>query len=1669
MFDWHNRTLIASAAAVLISGFCVGFLTARATNGHADHGGQVVASDVLNGPASGLFGKPRATNAPRAGDVKPDGFAVWKQHLDTSGNSPKACITFSKPLDPSKPYGDYVTVAPALPTAPAVSANGSDLCVAGIGFVDRRITVLKGLPGQGGDALKANADLDFSFGTKPPYVGFAGNGVILPREESDGVAIETVNVSTLDVEVWHVSDRNLVRKNVSAPDPVAEGDYNSDYGDDSADDIGVKIWTGKVPVKASGDRVTTVFPLGAVLKTLRAGAYVVKVKDASGGRDKKSDDQPAQARRWIIYTDMAMTTYKGSTGLDVVVRSLKSAKPMGGVKVDLVATNGDTLGEGRSNIDGHVSFNGALLKGTDALQPKMVMAYAGDDYTAADLTKSPMDLTQHGTGGRQDDGDNGSGRANSPGVDSYVYTDRGIYRPGESVHLVAMIRDPQGRAVKDRKGFLIVSRPSGVEAFRFGFAKTPMGYAGADVILPKTAPRGQWTAKVMLDGMDSAAGSTSFAVEDFAPQRLGVDVKANADQPLLSLTEQRAVQVNAHYLYGAIGSGLQVTGEARIRANPNPFPAFSDYSFGDETAPYEEKYTDLPGTVTDGSGNATIPFDASLAGDTTQPLSVLLTASVFEPGGRPVKESQTLKIMPSPLYLGVKTEQVSNGNWRAAPNMAFDIVGLTPQGQKVAVQGVTVRLMSEIHNYDWYVVDGKWNWRETHRDVLISSKTMDLNANTGAHFQRPLDWGDYRIEIEVPGKAKTIYRFASGWGSAAEGTDAPDFVRLSAGRKDYNQGDTIDLTLKSPYKGEAQIAVATDHVVDLKTVSVGDGGTTVRLKSSADWGGGAYVMVSVIQPRDPVTSSKPRRAIGLIYIPLDPKSRKLQVSVPVGDQPQQPKVDANGHNYIDVPIQVQGLKLGDKAKISVAVVDQGILNLTKFASPDPVAWYFGKRALGVDYNDDYGRLLDPNLGAPAPVEYGGDQIGGEGLTTTPIRTVALWSGVIQTGMDGKSVIHLPIAKFNGELRVMAVAWTDDAVGSVQQKMIVREPVVMDLSLPRFLSPGDHAIATLELDNVSGVAGVYNAIVKGFQGLVLAFEKAFNLGHGQRMIEGIPMTAPNTTGISNVHIALNGPGPDGKPYKFDDDFQIQTRLGWGPETRTDIQSQPVNQTYTPPATVLAGLQPGSATVQVSYSPFRNIDPAPIAAALDKYPYGCTEQVTSTAMPWLYADQSMVGAQASRPSQYALKSAVDRILDRQSEDGAIGLWRAGDAEADGFIGAYATDFLLEARARGVYVPQDAIDKALNAMREMAKPDGFTSVNYRLSIPAGWWLMGVSSDQMTKQMRSRASAYALYVLAKGHSGDIARLRWYHDVQFKDEQSPLARAQVAAGLAMMGDNARARLAFREAIDKLGYSDPNDWYQSPLRDLAGVIALAYESGYGDIAQTLIPRLENSVKSPAQMNTIEDAYVLRAASYMLKAAGPTHIDAQGVSALPGGMHVERFGVTQLAAAHMRNSGSGPIWRTVTVIGTPSAPPAAMAQGLSVNKVFYNLDGTRLDPTHLVQGQKVLIVLTGHSADATTRPVVVDDALPAGFEIDSTLSSDDAQNGPFKFVGTLTDAKVEEARDDRFIAALDLSSAHDFTLAYVARAVTQGDYYLPGAEIKDFYRAQSFGRTQGARTTISPRQ
>ena len=622
-------------------------------------------------------------------------------------------------------------------------------------------------------------------------------------------------------------------------------------------------------------------------------------------------------------------------------------------------------------------------------------------------------------------------------------------------------------------------------------------------------------------------------------------------------------------------------------------------------------------------------------------------------------------------------------------------------------------------------------------------------------------------------------------------------------------------------------------------------------------------------------------------------------------------------------------------------------------------------------------------------------------------------------------------------------------------------MVTDLSLPRFLAPGDKAFATLELHNLEGRVGSYIAEQTSQGGVIAPFRKAFELALGQRIAERIAFNAPTRAGIGKIGFKVTGPG-----FSTARDYPIQTRLGWSPITRTTFELQQPGAAYTPAPGLLAGLAAGDTTLQVSYSPFRGFDPGPIAVALSRYPFGCTEQTVSAAYPLLYAAEVSSDPKVKRSSA-ALGGAVGRLLDRQTLDGAFGLWRVGDGEADPWLGAYVTDFMLEAQKAGAPVPQEAIDRALSAMRQVSRPEGWASVSYRMEYPQWWAGSPEASKKATERMRSRASAYALYVLAKGGRGDLARLRWWHDVQMKNEASPLAKAQVGAGLALMGDKARARSAMRQAARSLGFRDDSDWYQSPLRDVAAVVALAYEAGDVELARGLQTRLENAVKDPDSLNTQEQARLLQAAHWMLKAAGAIKIDAKGAIPLGATGGAPRWAVGKLAEAQFVNAGKGALWRMVTVTGTPVVAPAAEENGLSLSKRLVGFSGGSVDAASLTQGDRVIVVVSGRSGQSRSMSLVVDDPLPAGFEIETVLGPDDAQSGPFKFLGELSSADVQEARDDRYVASMDLAGKSSVTFAYVARAVTPGDFLLPGAQAHDMYRPSLNARTAADRTVIAP--
>ena len=1561
-------------------------------------------------------------------------FANTGWRIDEAQQNPRACLSFNLPLKrgDNLKLADYIRVEPDANITTEVV--GQTLCLAGLGFSqDYKVTMLSGLMSADGEKLAQDKSLQISFGDKPARISFAGNGVILPRIGAQGLAIETTNIAELDIEVFRIGDRMIARRKPDAGQTIEEGRYFYGYSN-VASEVREQIWKGKLPVKSlPNTNVTTVFPLAETIGTLQPGAYIIEAV-----RPRKADDDytPTRAWRWIIVTDLAFTTYQSPSGLDVTVRSINTAKPAKNIRVDLIASNNEVLGRAVTNNQGRVHFDTQLLKGKGTLSPRMLMAYEkngkDNDYALLDLGRSPLDLSAFAIGGRNAGKD----------IDAYVFADRGVYRPGETANLTAMLRDTKAVALEGRAGQVRYLKPNGQE-----FRKTRFDQANAGTVLqafnvPKSAPRGVWRAIIEVDGV-GRVGATSFSVEDFVPQKLKVEIKID-DAPLRG-DEIRPLEVSAQFLYGANGADLSGEAEARIRVEPNPFPALKGYQFGTAEKTFRETFIDLGGGTTDEDGF--LKVDMSIKGqgiETMHPLRAEITAGISEPGGRYVQNSTRIPVRTQDIYIGIKPK-FENRPERGKP-AGFNIKAVDWQGKAISLQAEWILVKEERH-YNWYRRNGRWQYRYDSQDIEMSRGNLIIGAKAGADMARSLDWGSYRLVINAQdGPVTASIRFWVGWGGS-ETSNAPDQIQLGGPKAEIKPGASIKLAVNSPYGGIGELVIADQSVRSVQTVEIPKGASEISVRIPENIGAGVYALLSVYTPRDADTRPVPRRAIGITYLTADVGAQKLGVIIDVPEvvKPRQTQ---------NINVAFDNVPDGEKIYLTLAAVDEGILQITKYKSPDPQAFYFGRKAMSVTVRDDYARLLNPNLGAPTLARSGSDSLGGEGLTAAPIKVVSLYSGLVDVS-GGKVVVPVKLPDFNGKLRLMATAWSRTSIGSDVKPMIVRDAVPAVLSLPRFLAPGDRAIAAISLDNVGGVAGDYQAILTGDG--VLSIEDARNtltLDKGQRkMVSQQILTSQ--TGISTVSLVVKGPGGYGVKSEFD----IQTRSAFLPISKMVSAPMRAGETFRMGPDMLQGFDPGSVDVNISFSRTPGVDPTAYATAVSRYPYGCSEQTVSAAMPLLYAHElGGVPGIAEGEAKRVLQVAVDRLLSRQNADGSFGLWASGDRYARPWLGVYITDFLLRAKDKDYVVSGKALDKAMSALNYMTKMPRYPNLDY---------LYRYEVDNVERRLSRQAetAAYAHYVLAKNGKGSLKDMRYFADNHSQKLRSALSWGHLATALSMMGDERRADAGYIKALSLLDKTVEHDYYQSPTRDASGLLAMIKETGQDQYLQAAQAAFQKHLKEPNQLNTQAQAQVILAIRAFLRDSEPVNIAAQNAKiSVTAGLAKSHLFATDIANTPVfTNQTDKQVWRSVMISGTPINAPLAVNEGYKVSKRIQKMDGSLADLSNIKQGERFIVKISFNSTKTRSGLAVIADLLPAGMEIEAIIKPGDTA---YNNIGKLTSFQTTEMRDDRFVAATKTYGRKTYTAAYLIRAVTPGDYVWPGVVVEDMYRPQDHAISKASRVQIS---
>ena len=1544
------------------------------------------------------------------------GFRLLDYTVDADSASPRACFQFSESL-PGRRTDFSPFVAVAGQERPALSVDDKQLCVEGLKHGERYgVTLRAGLPSVVKETLAKSAELTVYVRDRKPLVRFTNRAYVLPRTGQQGIPVVSVNTKGVGIEIYRIGDRNLLNTVLDSDFQRALSRYEVER---LSEQQGVRVWTGELAVEQTLNAdVTTAFPVDQAVGALQPGVYVMTATPQGIPTD---DDYGSFATQWFIVSDLGLSSFSGNDGIHAFVHSLASAEPKAQIEVRLLSRGNEVLASKRTDANGYVQFESNLARGEGGASPALLVASeAKGDYAFLSLKTPGFDLSDRGVAGRR-----------SPaGLDAFVYTERGVYRSGETVYITALLRDAAGIAAPNVPLTLVVERPDGVEYRRTTLPDQGVGGRSLSLPITPSASTGTWRIRAFTDPKRPAIGETAFMVEDYVPDRLEFELKAPAGRIARDVPAEIALE--GRYLYGAPAAELDLEGEVVV-APAKSLAGFAGYQFGvadDEFSAEQQALEDLPQTDEQGKARFTVNLDKVPA--VQRLLEARVTIRMAESGGRAVERKITLPVTPAANMIGVKP-LFSGRSLGENDQAAFDVVMVQPDGKSVARSGLRYELLKIESRYQWYRQGGSWNYEPIKSTRRIADGQIDLAAGTPGRISLPVSWGRYRLDVSSPDSGTlTSVAFDAGFYAEAS-ADTPDLLELALDKPEYRAGDAMNVAVTARSAGRVTLHVVGERMVATQTADVKPGLNTVKLNVGRDWGNGAYVVATLRRPLDVQQKRMPGRAIGVQWFSIDRKARTLALDMKLPDvmRPNAP---------LRIPVRLNGLAAGEEARIVVATVDVGILNLTNYKPPQPDEYYFGQRRLSAELRDLYGQLIDGMQGTRGQIRTGGDA-GGPALEGSPPvqKPLALYSGLVTVKADGTAEVVFDIPAFAGTARVMAVAWSRDKLGAAAGDVIIRDPVVVTATLPRFLLTGDRGTLHVEIDNVEGPAGDYliSAKAEGAIAVEGTGQRPVYLRARQRDSLSLAMTG-SSAGAGNVNLRVTGPNG----FSSERSYPIGVKPATQVATRRTVKPIAKGESVTLSSDLFADLVPGSGQVAISVAPSTALDAATLLKALDRYPFGCSEQITSRALPLLYVNELASAQQLALDvdADQRIRDAIDRLLARQGSNGSFGLWSVGGDDA--WLDAYVTDFLTRARERGFVVPDIAFRLALDRLRN-----------------------SVATAPEPGKDGGRDLAYALYVLARNGNAPLGDLRYIADTKLGDLATPIARAQIAAALGLLGDKPRAERAYAAALDAIAPQPKLEFgrtdFGSILRDAAALVTLASEGNAPRQTVTgALSRIDAARGLSAFTSTQENAWLVLAARALARDKGGIALNVNGETRQGPLFRNVTAAALQNAAFTVTNTGEDTAQAVISVSGAPLTPEPAAERGFTIEREYFTLDGEKADIAQVKQNQRFAVVLKITEQQPQFGRIIVADFLPAGFEIDNPRLVSSGDTGTLGWIENAKEPVHSEFRDDRFSAAFERQAkdAPVFTVAYVVRAVSPGTYVLPQAYVEDMYRPDRFGRT-----------
>ena len=1565
-----------------------------------------------------------------------------------------------------------------------------------------RITLKADLTSKAKETLGRDLVCEVVTDAMSPAFFFASKGTVLPAKQNGGLPVVTVNVAEVDVQFLRVEPAQLPRfmeRVVGRRKPVASDASESDndgeegyydggsqrkpqglvYGDalDQLRKLSKSVYMGRFVTDARPNRRNiTHLPVEDIAELQQPGIYIAVMSEPGRFRHEFQTT-------YFYVSDIGIHVRRYANAIEAFSTSLRSGEAIGGVEFQLLDENGKSLVKANTDGKGHARLV------ANATQARLIIAKRGTEFSILSLIEPALDLSEFDTGGHM-----------ARPVKIFAYAGRDLYRPGEIFQVSVLVRDADGNPLPVATPAPLTAtlkRADGktVQQFTLTAQDTKQAYFLKTINLPQDAQTGTWTLEFRADPSAKQADHVlKLNVEEFLPERMKLDLSAKL--AYLARGDSFDVDVKGDYLYGAPAAGNRVVTALQTERARIPFPKeWPGFEFGDFDDDALKKREELPDATLEDDGTVALTIPVSKESPKS-PLSIRATISLLESGGRPVVRSIERILWPHERMIAVRP--MWSGTFvREGSPAEIEVIRSNREGKFMPLAKATLRVFREDRDYYWVFDDDRgWHSGYSEGNELVESREFDLSQRAKLSF--PVKWGRYRIEITDRETGAVLrYRFYAGWGTqdAELLGSRPDRVQMKLDKSAYKAGDSVKLTITPPHDGEALILVEGDQTLYQRRTAVSASGTTVSIPVDKSWNRhDLYISAVVFRPGVRQEKITPARALGITYLPLDREVRKLTVKLeaPAKVEPE---------STVKVKVKVNGLS-DEIGMVTISAVDVGILNITRFGTPDAFDFFMGKQRYQPDALDLYGKFIETMEGQKGRLKFGGDaNMRGAKKSPQKVKLVDLFSGPVALNAQGEGVVELKLPDFNGTLKLMAVAASPTRFGKAEAEVVSAAAIVAELATPRFIANGDRAAVALDVTNMTEVAQTFSVRVSTRGPLrISGGVESVTLKPQQKRT--LRMTAEATDAAGEGVIAVEVKNT----VKQKSDRQISIKREsllvispLQPQERNKrfVRIMP-GETAKLDAGMIDSYFADSALMSVTLSSVPPINVHELVKGLFAYPYGCLEQTTSRAFPHVLLDDATAQSFGLKPlersgREKAIADAISRLSGMQRASGAYTLW--GDGPDEPWLTAYVTDFLKTAREAGYAVPEGMLKRADEWMLKQLQQAGSSfpakvavaktnGPDDAISRDAAWWNDGRRRDGGREgHRRLGALAYMGYVLAREERAPLSALRVLHD-EYRDRAlSPLPMVHLGVALQRMGDTKRAASAFDSAFaipyGMTGYEW--EWlgdYGTRLRDSALAYALLERHKIAHPRrENLLGELMSMVPNAQWLSTQEQLSLLLAArSFTGIKTESWKADLTG-AAKPESLESRASEMREYRAAAIKrgvsitNKGAAPLYVAAEASGYPLKAREAKEDLIQMKRTLYNPDGTPVGERILKVGEQLLVHLEVQASRRIEDGLVVD-RVPAGLEIENLNLSQGNRLADFKtpksvprlrtatgnrqpkeIAESLADSRVKhrEFRDDRYVAAVKLEGMLD--LYYLVRVVTPGSFVVPPSFAEDMYRPE----------------